>query len=711
VKQVCKTKRQRVVVAELPPPLLERGQVLVRNEFSLISAGTETSGLVLPGDLRAQLRLRRDLLGTGLRALGRNTLRDLLRKALHVDNIAGVVGYSSAGTVLAAAGDVKDLQPGDRVACAGSGMASHAELVAVPRLLCAPVPAAVSTRDAAWTTVAAIALQGIRQGEPQLGECVLVTGLGLIGLLTVQLLAAAGCRVVGLDPLEGRRELALRCGAALAMPPEDPAVAEALRRATGGLGADLVLVTAGTSSSRPLNQAMELVRKRGRVVVVGAVGLELRRSPFYEKEAELRIACSYGPGRYDPDYELRGRDYPAAHARWTENRNLQAVLELMASGRLRPGLLLSASHPVTEAAAAYAALMEEPERQLGVMLEYPALEAPPAAPVPRPRPRPGRLGLGVIGAGGFCGRVQLPALAAMDDVELRWLVSRRGFSAAKLAAEFGVPQAGADAEELLSDESVQAVLIATRHDSHAQWVLRALRAGKHVFVEKPVAIRRGEIEAIRQALADSPLLLCAGYNRRCSPLARRLRDWLAERGNPAAAIHYRVNAGRLPADSWVQRRDEGGGRLIGEGCHFIDLCSFLADAPPAEALARAMPADPAQPGVRDQVALTLAYPGGTLAQIQYISGGSKGLAKERLELHAAGVSWVLDDFRRLTRHDEAGGSRAWSGADKGHAALLRAFARAARGEAPPPMTAEEALDASEVAILLQDALDGGEETC
>lgn len=710
MKQVFKTKQQRMVVREVPRPRLEAGHVLVLNEYSLISAGTETGGLVLSGDLRGQLRVHQDLLRKGLRAMRNNSLQDLLRKAVHVDNIAQAVGYSTAGRVLAVGEGIHDLRPGELVACAGSGIAAHAELVAVPRLLVAPVPTGVPSRHAAWATVASIALQGIRQGEPRLGELVVVTGLGLIGLLTVQMLTANGCRVVGLDLMESRLELARRCGAEWAFRADDPAAGEAVGRVSGGLGADLVLITAGTASSKPLAQSMELARKRGRVVVVGAVGLDLNRSPFYEKEVELRIACSYGPGRYDPDYEQRGRDYPPAFARWTENRNLQAVLELLRSGRLRPDLLEPRIYPVAEAVAAFEGIKAQPDTHLAVLLEYPALEEEAPPPPPSGSSREGRLGVGVIGAGGFCARVHLPALVAMKEVELRGVVSKGSFSAGKLAAEFAVPLATTDPELVLTDPEVQAVLIATRHDSHAELALRALRAGRHVFVEKPAAITREEIQALRRELAAGDRIFSVGYNRRFAPLALRLRRDLLERGGGPATITYRVNAGRIPATSWVQQRNEGGGRLIGEGCHFIDFCSFLAGAQPDEALVRALAADPATPGLADQFALTLCYPDGSLAQIQYVSAGSRGLEKERIEVHAAGCSWILEDFHRLTRHNEQGTSRHWDEPDKGHLAGLRAFVLAARGQGPPPLSVAEALGASELAIALQDWLDGrGEE--
>lgn len=706
MKQVFKTKEQRIVVRDVPPPRPAGGEVLVLNEWSLISAGTETGGMVLDGDLRGKLRVRRDLVKKGISALRQNTLSDLWRKASHADNISGAIGYSSAGVVVSTGRDVTDLSAGDRVACAGSGIAAHAEVVAVPRLLVAPIPDAVSTRDASWTTVCCIALQGVRQADPKIGETVVVTGLGLIGLLTVQLLRANGCRAIGVDPVASRRELALACGAEAALAPGDGDLAALVGERTAGLGADAVVITAGTASSAPLNQAMVLCRKRGRVVVVGAIGMQLERGPFYMKEIELRIACSYGPGRYDTDYEVRGRDYPPHWARWTENRNMQAVLRLLADGALRVEPLLSATHPVEDAPAAFASLKEKPEDNVGVMLRYSAGEE-----AARPAAAPSRLvkgrvlGVAVIGAGGFSARTHLPAIAALGGAELRMLVTKGGFSGGKLATEFGVPHATTDPGQAFAHEDVDAVVVSTRHDTHAELAIRALDAGKHVFVEKPVAIHAAEVDALRAAAERSGLVFTAGYNRRYAPLARRLKEALAKRPGSPPFVVYRVNAGRLPEDNWTQRRDEGGGRLIGEGCHFIDFCSFLAGELPCAGAGRTLPPPPGG-GVRDQWAITLEYPGGALAQIQYLSSGSPGLAKERVEVHAGGDSWVLDNFRELVQFDAAGKSTVWKQADKGHAAEIEAFVLACTGKPSDLMSVEESLSATEWAIRLQDAADG-----
>lgn len=708
MKQVFKTKKQQIRIEDVPEPRLTSGQVLVLNEYSLISAGTETGGMVLTGDLRGQLALRHDLLRKGLKAMKTNSLRALLRKAVHVDNIAGALGYSTAGTILAVADDVKDLRPGQRVACAGSGIASHAELVTVPRMLVHPVPEGLGLREAAWTTVGCIALQGLRQGEPALGEKVLVVGLGLLGLLAVQMLKAAGCSVIGVDLLDSRRQLALEAGADACYTPGDPALGEAVHSLTAGLGMDLSLIYAGTTSSIPLNQSMELVRKRGRVVVVGAVGMDLRRSPFYQKEIELRIACSYGPGRYDPEYEERGRDYPAAFVRWTENRNMGAVLDMLSRGQLEVSALISSEWPVAQADRAFAALNEDPGRQVGVMIRYPVeVERSSLARIRPTRPvSQKRVGVGLIGAGGFVARTHLPALHGMPAVELRGISTRTGMSGKKLAIEFGVPLCTSDPEDLIRDESIQAVVIGTRHDSHAEWALKAIAAGKHVFVEKPAAIHASELDQLRIALEEFGGVFTVGYNRRYAPLAARMKQQLTAGGDGPVFASYRINAGRIPASSWVQHRGEGGGRLIGEGCHFIDFGNFLCGECASGASIRSMPASPANPGVEDNLAITLSYPGGSLVQIQYLSEGASGLPKERIEAHGNGRSLVLNNFQDLELYTDKGKSGSWVEDDKGHGAEMVEFIKAVRGQENRLMSIEESLHASECAILLQEWLDG-----
>jgi predicted dehydrogenase/threonine dehydrogenase-like Zn-dependent dehydrogenase len=708
MKQVFKTKKQRIIVEDVPEPKLTQGQVLVHNSWSLISAGTETGGMVLSGDLRGQIALRRDLIGKGIKAMKSNSLKALVRKAVHVDNIAGALGYSTAGTVLAVADDVKDVMPGQRVACAGSGIASHAELVCVPRLLVHPVPDELDLKLAAWTTVGCIALQGVRQGDPSLGEQVLVVGLGLLGLMAVQMLKANGCRVTGVDLLASRRELALQMGAEAAFAPDDPALPVYLENATGGLGADCSLIFAGTSSSAPLNQSMHLVRKRGRVVVVGAIGMDLQRSPFYQKEIEMRIACSYGPGRYDARYEQRGVDYPAAFVRWTENRNMGAVLELLRSGQLDVSPLMSSEWDVDQADRAFTALKEDPERQVGVMLRYP--EAAERRPTVRLKPQlataQGQLGVGIIGAGGFTARTHLPKLHGMKDVELRGISTRTGMSGKKLAVEFGIPLCTSDPAELIADPSIQALVIGTRHDSHAVWTLKALEAGKHVFVEKPAAITLDELEQIRAALEDVGGVYTVGYNRRYAPLARRMKQELDAAGPAPVFLTYRINAGMIPPDHWVQQRMEGGGRLIGEGCHFIDLANYLAGGCAHDASIRKMPG-----ASGDAWALTLAWANGSLAQIQYVTAGAKALPKERVEAHVPGRCLTLDNFSRLSLVTDAGDGKSWEQDDKGHGAEIEAFVKAIQGKPNQLMSAEESLHATEVAILMQDWLDGvtGEE--
>jgi predicted dehydrogenase/threonine dehydrogenase-like Zn-dependent dehydrogenase len=703
MKQVFKTKKQRIIIEDVPEPRLVSGQVLVHNEWSLISAGTETGGMVLSGDLRGQIQLRRDLLGKGVKALRTNTLKALLRKAVHVDNIAGALGYSSAGRVIAVADDIKDLRPGQRVACAGSGIASHAELVAVPRMLVHPVPDDVTLRDAAWTTVGCIALQGIRQGEPRLGEHVLVVGLGLLGLLAVQMLRASGCTVTGVDPVAARRNSADLLGAAATFDPSDAKLPTYLSSVTQGLGADLSLIFAGTSSSQPLNQSMELVRKRGRVVIVGAVGMELKRSPFYQKEIDLRIACSYGPGRYDLRYEQDGVDYPAPFVRWTENRNMGAVLNMIRSGQLQLEPMISSEWDVNKADEAYAALKQDPASQVGVMLHYPdeadhrdTIQVRPVVPVVKDVLR-----VGIIGAGGFVARTHLPNLHGMKNVEIRAISTRTGMSGKKLAVEFGVPVCTTNPQEILADKEIDAVVIGTRHDSHGELVCDALRAGKHVFVEKPAAITMAELDAIRTVLSGSSAIFTVGYNRRYAPLTERMKRVISHAGHGALQIVYRINAGVIPADNWVQQRMLGGGRLIGEGCHFIDLANFLAGSCASKLTVRALPSVMA-----DAWMMTLEYACGSLAQIQYVTQGGKSLPKERVEVHGRGISLVLDNFAQLQEFTSNTQPKEWKQDDKGHAAEMREFVAALRQQPNSLPGIDECLHATESAILAQDWLDG-----
>jgi predicted dehydrogenase/threonine dehydrogenase-like Zn-dependent dehydrogenase len=692
MRQVFTTKRGEVVVADVPAPMCGRGELVVATHWSVISAGTETASThPSPSARRA---VRRSLARRAVEVLRADGLSPVVDRLRDRGNLHAELGYSAAGVVVEVGRDVAGFRVGERVACAGGGFACHAEVIRVPPMLCARVPSAVPLRSAAWTTLGAIALQGVRRAQPELGSVALVTGLGTLGLLTVQLLKASGCAVVAADLDPRRVAVALALGADRAVDSgEAGAVEAAVAELSGGIGADCALLTAKTSSSGPVAQAMDVVRQRGRVVVVGDVGLDVPRAEFYRKEIELTMSCSYGPGRYDDSYELDGRDYPPGFVRWTEQRNLSAFLGALASGAVDPERLVTDVFPIEEAPAAYERLAGG-GGALGVMLEYPAAarEATPAlnrsVSVRRGPSNGGRVGVAVIGAGSFAREVFLPAAAAHPGLALVAVASRTGKAAVAAARRFGAERASTEWRELLCDPLVEAVFVATRHDSHAEIAAAVLAAGKHVLVEKPLALDEGGIASVLAAQEASGAVLLVGHNRRFSPAALAIREALAARGGPAMIV-CRVNAGHIPASHWTQDPAVGGGRIVGEVCHFLDLASALLCDPESVTFdARAVPPGPGGPDTFDNVSIQLAFSDGSTAQIAYTAMGGPGLGKERVEAHGGGRSFVIDDFREL-RSFGPGALPAWSSArpDKGHTAEVAAFAAAIRGRGdavPPP---------------------------
>jgi predicted dehydrogenase/threonine dehydrogenase-like Zn-dependent dehydrogenase len=707
MRQVFLSKSGSLLVEEVPAPGCGPGEVLIDVAWSLISTGTETAA-VADRDLRSRLESALRLARLGAARLRSAGLQETLRKARVREGIAAPTGYSVAGVVRELGSEVTDLRPGQLVAAGGSEYAHHAEVVAVPRSLVVPVPEGVSARGGSFATVGAIALQGVRQAAPQVGESAVVVGLGLVGQLTVQILAAAGCRVIGVDPRADRVELA-RAGLVAGCGAAADEIEKTVAAATGGTGADVVLLCAGTASNEPLNVAMRVVRQRGRVVVVGSVGMELERSPFYQKEVELTISCSYGPGRYDPSYEEEGLDYPIGFVRWTENRNLGAFLDLVARGRIDPEPLVAAEHPLEDAPLAFAAAKASSDPRVAVVLRYPQTPRAAERSVRRAvaATPSGKIGVAVIGAGGFAASTLLPALQAAGDFAVRAVVTRGSASAAKVAQEFGAAVASTDPDAVLADPAVDAVVVATRHDSHARLAQAALAAGKHVFLEKPMAIRRDELDALRDAALASDRVFTVGYNRRYAPSSLAVRDAIAAARGPAVAV-YRVNAGRVPAGHWTLDPDVGGGRIVGELCHMLDLLLFWlgpevvewsASAVPAAASGGATPQDAA-------VALRLRDARGVehVASLTYLSVGSKALAKEWIEVHAGGGSLRLEDFARLEAHGlgtSAGDARR---PDKGHRAEIAAFRDAIRGKASPLLGVAEAHRAADLALRIDAAL-------
>lgn len=611
------------------------------------------------------------------------------------------LGYCNVGRVAGCGSGVMGFEVGDRVVSNGN----HAEVVRVPKNLCAKVPDVVADDEAAFTVLAAIGLQGVRLANPTLGETVVVTGLGLIGLVTVQLLRANGCRVVGLDFAPDRLRMAEQFGAEVVDLSSGTDPVQFVESLTEGRGADAVLITAATDSNEPVRQAAKMSRKRGRIVLVGVAGLNLDRADFYEKELTFQVSCSYGPGRYDTDYEEKGFDYPPGFVRWTEQRNLEAVLQLMAEGKLDVRPLISHRFAIDDAPKAYDLILGS-EPSLGVLLEYPGIEltregqtvAIASASSGTQSGRSARVRVGFIGAGNYASRVLIPAFKA-GGADLVSIASSGGLSGVHAGRRFGFREATTDTVRLLESDAINTVAVTTRHDSHAQLTLRALTAGKHVFVEKPLCLNLQELTEIESVyggfVADrgSAPLVMVGFNRRFAPHVIRIKKLLAATVGPKVFV-MTVNAGAIPADHWTQDPTVGGGRIVGEACHFIDLLRFLAGAPIGGWQRSAMKA-----ATGDTVSIALNFADGSIGSIHYLANGSKSFPKERLEVFAAGGVLQLDNFRRLRGFGWPGFRRMnlWR-QDKGQQACAAAFIQAIEAGAPSPIPFEELIEVSRVSI-------------
>jgi predicted dehydrogenase/threonine dehydrogenase-like Zn-dependent dehydrogenase len=712
MKQVIQNfKTGELYLGDVPPPALKHGGVLVRTVRSLISAGTER-GTVSVGQssLVGKARQRPDLVRQVVDNVRREGLAATVTKVRTRLESLKPLGYSAAGTVAAVGEGVSDLRVGDRVACAGANYASHAEVIFVPRNLCTLIPTGVTFDAAAYTTLGAIAMQGVRQADLRLGETAVVIGLGLIGQLTLQLLGAAGCRAIGIDVDPAM--------VALAGPAADLALLrseDVLRRVeafTNGIGADAVLITASTSSNDPIELAGALARDRARVVVVGLVPVEVPRSPYYEKELEVRMSRSYGPGRYDPEYEERGCDYPVAYVRWTEGRNMAAFLDLIASGRLNPMALTTHRFALESAVEAYDVVLGKAgTRPCGILLEYgegALLEERIERIERRDRPRgDGRLGVGFVGAGNFATASLIPPLKKIPAVDLTGVATSSGLSAKGVADKFEFAYTASGIEQILDDPATQTVFIATRHNLHHSLAALALRAGRAVFVEKPLALDRAGLREVVDAARSSGGQLLVGFNRRFAPLARQLRACVEGRVGPAV-VHYRVNAGFVPRQHWTQDRVEGGGRIIGEACHFIDFVQYITGALPVSVAATAVRSGNERETDADSVAITIALSDGSLGSILYVALGDKRFPKERCEVFADGGVAVLDDFRsgfsvRNDRERKLGGGPQ----DKGHAAEIAAFVEAVRSGGASPIALDSLVATTLASFAAVDALRTG----
>jgi len=683
VKQVVLSPRTGALeVVDVPVPQCRAGTVLVHNMASVLSAGTERSVISLARkSLLGKARARPDLVREVLNKMRRDGLRATVRESFRRLEMPQPLGYSSAGEVLAVGADVDGLAPGDRVACAGAGWANHAEVVVVPHQLCAPLPPGVSWEAGAFGMLGAIALHGVRRAAVGLGDVVAVLGLGILGQLTVQLLRGAGCRVVAHDPAAERTALAERLGADAAAADPD-AVRAATLRLSGGAGADAVIIAASTDTNGPVEFAAELARVRGTVVMVGVTGMQIPRRPFWKKELSFLLSRASGPGAEETRYERGGAAYPAGYVRWTAGRNLAAFLGELERGTVRTEPLVTHRFPIDRAAEAFA-LIRGGAPHLGVVLTYPEA-VPRDRTVALRRPAvagPQAVGVGVIGGGLFAQTALLPALRRVPGVRLRGIATASGLSARHAGDRLGFEYCATDADAILGDAEIGAVVIATRNDTHASLAEAALRAGKHVFVEKPLALTPEEMARVLAAYAESPRVLVVGFNRRYSPIVRQVKAFVGD--EHPLVLAYHVNAGAVEADHWVYDPVEGGGRWLGEGGHFIDLLQYVAGADPVEAFARSS-APAGAPG--PSLVVSIGFGDGSAGTIVYADGADRAAWRERLDVFGRGTACTLEDFRRATL---ARGGRVRhlrrSEAARGHPEELAAWIAAVRGEAPPPV--------------------------
>lgn len=706
MKQILQSlKTGATEIAEIPCPSVKRGQLLIRTTQTLVSVGTERM-LVEFGKAGwiDKARQQPDKVRMVLDKIKTDGLKPTIETVFNKLDQPLPLGYCNVGVVMEVGDGAAGFSTGDRVASNGK----HAEVVSVPTNLCARIPDSVSDEEAAYTVIAAIALQGIRLVQPTLGESIVVTGLGLIGLVAVQLLRAHGCRVLGIDYDADKLALAQQFGAEIVnlSAGEDPAAAA--QRFSRGRGVDAVIITASTKSSEPVHQAALMCRKRGRIVLVGVTGLELSRADFYEKELTFQVSCSYGPGRYDPNYEEKGQDYPVGFVRWTEQRNFEAVLDMLADGRLDVKPLISHRFAIDEAEKAYQ-LIAEAAPSLGILLQYPTAEEKPEAELRQQTVRLStqrpllsqhmNAAIAFVGSGNYATSVLIPAFK-QTGARMKVVASSGGVSGMHAGRKYGFEETTTATETVFTDPEINTVVITTRHDSHADLVCQALTAGKHVFVEKPLCLSLEELAKIeatyahQQELGNAPQVM-VGFNRRFSPHVQKIKSLLASTSGPKSFV-MTVNAGSIPGDHWTQDKEVGGGRIIGEGCHFIDLLRYLADTPIVEQTRMTMASTS-----NDSVSLQLGFADGSIGTVHYFANGCKAFPKERLEIFAAGRVLQLDNFRKLKGYAWPGfkSMNLWS-QDKGQRACATAFVKAINEGGLSPIPFTEIVEVSRISILL-----------
>jgi len=685
-------------ILDVPFPLLEKGCILVKNHYSVISPGTE--GKTVKDARRGYLgkaKARQDEVKKVLdmaRTVGVRETYDLVRNKLETPS---ALGYSSAGEVLKVGDGVEGFKTGDHVACGGAS-AVHAEIIAVPKNLCVRVPKHVSLKEAAFTTLAAVAIQGIRQADLRFGENCVIIGLGLLGRLTIAILSAAGIKALGIDIDQNQVDAAISQGFSPSLNRNQPGIEDYILDLTQGNGSDAVIITAATTSLDPVEFAGEISRKKGKVVVVGSVPTGFSRTYYYKKELDLRMSSSYGPGRYDPEYEEKGIDYPIGYVRWTENRNMQAFIDLLAEKKLAVERLISHVFKLENACNAYDMIVGKSEGYSGILIDY-GETSPVGGKVVLKKQDfiPGKVYAGFIGAGSFAQNVFLPKIHG--QCELVGVMTARGNETRYVADKYGFNYCTDSVDDILNDKNINTVFILTRHNLHADYIIRALKKGKHVYTEKPLCLTENELESIKREFEENNLHLMVGFNRRFSPLVTRVKKRFLD--DMPKSLNFRISAGKLPPGHWVNDPKIGGGRILAEVCHFIDLAAYLSggkiNSVSADALRSSNNMD-------DTVAINLSFENGSVASVSYFSNGSKKISKEYLEIFCDGEAAVIDDFRKMSIFSHKITSTKLKRQDKGHREQIKKFIEAIENGTPTPISFEEIYQSTFATFKMIEAL-------
>ncbi|MCJ7448032.1 MAG: bi-domain-containing oxidoreductase [Bacteroidales bacterium] len=716
MKQIFATNKG-LNALDAPVPTPGDNELLVAVYTSVISTGTETMGMK-KGDVTLSEKLHEkkllwDKVNRIIQEKGFNSAIKAIKNKLNPAEQAVIfkpVGYSNAGVVIAKGHLVTNFNVGDRVACAGAGIAAHAEFTSVPVNLAVKIPDEVSFESAGFTTIGSIAMQGIRRANVTFGETIVIIGLGLLGLIAVQIAKTWGLVVIGTDLNPLRLELAKEVGADHCFDANDKNLVQKIKDATHGYGADAVIIYAATKHSEPANQAMEACRKKGRVVIVGSVGMNLEREAMYSKELDFVMSTSYGPGRYDNQYELKGIDYPIGYVRWTENRNMMEFIRLLATGQVKVDPLISNRFNIDQAAEAYNTLVENPGGNISCLFNY--LHEEKVVPVSRMEVHPrkitsGKIGVGIIGVGSFIQRNHLSNILNMpEEYELIGIAERTPASAKTVSEKYKVNYVSTDYRQLISDPDIDLIVIGTRHNLHAVLVTDSIRSGKNVLVEKPLAMNHDELSMIEGAIRENPhVVATVGFNRRYSPLIQKVKHVIKNSGTPVV-INYRVNAGYFPPDIWVQDLEEGGGRIVGEVCHFIDLIAYLASGKVREIYAAHIPTDGKIIQSEDNVIVTMAFENGSIGVLTYTSIGGKDMEKERIEIFTNGSSLVINDFIELQTFncDETG--MKLKQADKGHKVLINELSKKLKNEESLILPFETDIEMTRLTLSVLDQIHG-----